>query len=122
MSKFKGTPGPWLVRHMPGEGDDQLRSFWVHSDHNKVVHYGTEILQDDFSPENGYPHEQRLADAQAIAHVPEMIDALEEIVLGGKPADILNLAHDLLQKIYAPVVEPPSVNRNSDIDDLMNIL
>jgi hypothetical protein len=77
MTKFKGTQGKWYIQFM---GDDPKEDFWVKSDVNDVVHYGTDIMAEDFGPQNGYTREQRMADAKAIAQVPEMVKLLERMV------------------------------------------
>lgn len=39
--------------------------------------YGIEIMMDDFGDHNGYPREQRLADAHLIAAAPDLLEACE---------------------------------------------
>lgn len=68
MKDFKGTPGQWYIQKFP---DGSM--FWVKSDHNPVVHYGTDILAEDFGDHNGYPEAQRMADAQLIANAPQLL-------------------------------------------------
>lgn len=72
---FKGTPGKWKVRYFP-DGSD----FFVEAANNNMpqLGYGIEILQDDFGDHNGYPKEQRDADAHLIAAAPELLEALQE--------------------------------------------
>ncbi len=43
MSEFKGTKGKWEIKYMPDQSD-----FWVNSDYNEVVDYGTDIMCDDY--------------------------------------------------------------------------
>jgi hypothetical protein len=74
MKKFKGTPGKWYVQFMDKENPES--DFWVKSDENPKVHYGTDIMQDDYGEHNGYPREQRLADAKLIAESPELLKQL----------------------------------------------
>ncbi len=64
MKELEITKGEWKIRLFP-EGDD----FFVEAPNlNKPeLGYGIEIMQDDFGTHNGYPREQRLADAVLIA-------------------------------------------------------
>ena len=64
MKELGITKGEWKIRLFP-EGDD----FFVEAPNlNKPeLGYGIEIMQDDFGTHNGYPREQRLADAVLIA-------------------------------------------------------
>lgn len=72
MKEFKGTKGEWYIQEMNGD-------FWVKSDSNDVVHYGTDIMCDDFGEHNGYPEAQRMADAKLIAAAPELLNVLIRI-------------------------------------------
>lgn len=76
----KHTPGEWKVRFMGGP-DDGENDFFVEAKNNNKpeLGYGIEILGDDYGDHNGYPREQRLADAQLIACAPEMLEALKEV-------------------------------------------
>lgn len=77
MKETKFTPGPWGVRFLnesqPEEG------FFVEAPNNNMpeLGYGIEILMEDFGEHNGYPLEQRLADARLIAAAPEMLEVLQ---------------------------------------------
>ena len=75
--KAQHTPGPWYIQFM--EPNDPGSDFWVKSDHNEVVHYGTDILCDDYGDHNGYPREQRMADAALIAEAPAFYDLCKKI-------------------------------------------
>ena len=75
----KHTPAPWYIQFMNETDPDS--DFWVKSDYNKVVHYGTDIMQDDYGEHNGYPREQRLADARLIAAAPELFQKLYQVVI-----------------------------------------
>jgi len=77
IMEFKGTKGTWYIEFMVGETiKDELPDFWVKSNHNDVVNYGTDILSEDYGEQNGYPKQQRYADAQLIAAAPELLEAL----------------------------------------------
>ena len=69
MSKTQHTPGKWRIAFM--EPNDPESDFWVKSDSNDVVPYGTDILCEYYGEHNGYPREQRLADAELVASAPE---------------------------------------------------
>lgn len=65
----KHTPTPWRVRFFGFEGKDNGdNEFFIEADNNNKseLGYGIEILQEDFGDHNGYPREQRLADAYLI--------------------------------------------------------
>ena len=64
MKELGITKGEWQLRLFP-DGDD----FFVEAPNlNKPeLRYGIEIMQEDFGTHNGYPREQRLADANLIA-------------------------------------------------------
>ena len=80
----KHTPAPWKVRFFDEQYPDF--GFFVEAKNNNDPKsaYGIEILQDDFGDHNGYPTEQRLADAKLIAASPELLEALSKVknVLG----------------------------------------
>jgi hypothetical protein len=76
--EFKGTPGPWRIQFMDPENPEES-DFWVKSDHNPVVHYGTDIMAEDFGEHNGYPREQRLADAHLIAASQDLLQMLTDL-------------------------------------------
>ena len=65
MKELGITKGEWYVKFMQiGDGDSD---FWVKSPVNPKVYYGTDIMGEDYGDHNGYPREQRLADAKLIA-------------------------------------------------------
>lgn len=81
--KDKHTPTPWKVRFFGGKDDGENMFFVEAINNNKPeLGYGIEILQEDFGEHNGYPREQRLADAKLIAAAPEMLAALQNIANG----------------------------------------
>lgn len=81
MKDTKHTPGPWKVRFInpinPSEGD-----FFVEAKNNNMPNlgYGIEILGDDYGKHNGYPREQRLADAKLIAAAPKLLSLLKKLM------------------------------------------
>jgi len=76
--KAKFTKGKWYIQSM---GENSLESdFWVKSDTNNVVHYGTDIMCEDYGDHNGYPREQRMADAKLIVQAPNMYQFLTEYI------------------------------------------
>lgn len=80
-NQFKITPGPWRIQFMPGESlDDGFPTFWVKSDQNNVSGYGTDILADDYGEHNGYPKEQRYADAILVSAAPDMLELFQELI------------------------------------------
>ena len=64
MKELGITKGEWKIRLFP-DGDD----FFVEAPNINMLElgYGIEIMQDDFGEHNGYPREQRFADAILIA-------------------------------------------------------
>jgi hypothetical protein len=103
----KHTPGPWKVRFLRNE--DPESGFFVEAKNNNIpdIGYGIEILGDDYGDHNGYPAEQRLADARLIAAAPEMLKILHLFVEsddmpGWEAKDrisyALNLAKEVIQK------------------------
>jgi len=75
--EFKGTPGEWYIKFM--DKNDPDSDFWVKSDSNDVVHYGTDIMCEDYHEGNGYTREQRMADAKIIIASKPMLKALLEL-------------------------------------------
>ena len=75
----KHTPAPWEVRYFRTENPEY--GFFVEAKNNNIpeLGYGIEIMMDDFGDHNGYPFEQRLADAKLIAAAPELLEALKQI-------------------------------------------
>lgn len=69
------TRGEWKVRFLNSDPDSD---FFVEAA-NPGKPYGIEIMMDDYGDHNGYPREQRLADAKLIAAAPKMLEALKEI-------------------------------------------
>jgi len=99
MEKLNYTPGDWYIQFM--EKDNPESDFWVKSDINPVVHYGTDILAEDYGEHNGYPREQRLADAKLVAASPKMFGVLNDcietmnILLMELPKDDVILRHEI---------------------------
>jgi hypothetical protein len=62
------------------DDDDPESEFWVKSDHNEVVHYGTDILCEDYGEHVGYPREQRLGDAHLSAASKDLYNACDALV------------------------------------------
>lgn len=77
--KTKHTPAPWNIRYF--DINDKHRGFFVKAKKNNIPQlvYGIEIMMEDFGEHNGYPLEQREADAKLIAAAPELLEALIEI-------------------------------------------
>jgi hypothetical protein len=75
----KHTKGEWKLRFFADKDDGECDFFVEAPNLNKPnLGYGIEIMQDDYGEHNGYPREQRLADAKLIAASPEMLEALCE--------------------------------------------
>ena len=105
MKELGITKGEWKIRLFP-DGDD----FFVEAPNlNKPeLGYGIEIMQEDFGTHNGYPREQRLADAVLIADAgntaqkcgllpsgllrqrDELKEALEQIIIINQNSRIFN--------------------------------
>lgn len=72
--EFKGTLN-WRVRKVY---DD---FFFIEADLPNAKQNGhyprLDVMQEDFGDHNGYTYELRMADAQLIAHAPEMLDMLK---------------------------------------------
>lgn len=66
-TKAKPTPGPAKVRFF--RPDDPESDFFVEAPNTLMpeLGYGIEVLMDDYGDHNGYPREQRLADANLLA-------------------------------------------------------
>lgn len=81
VNKSNISGGNWAVRFLGGE-DTGDNDFFVEAPNlNKPeLGYGIGILMDDYGNHNGYPREQRLADAKAISAIPEMIEALQLVI------------------------------------------
>ena len=79
-TEAKHTPGEWKVRFF--RPSDPESDFFVEANNNNMpqLGYGIEILQDDYGDHNGYPREQRLADAKLIAAAPDLLKALKYAV------------------------------------------
>lgn len=75
----KHTPGPWKVRFL--RDNEPERGFFVEAANNNKpeLGYGIEILGEDFGEHNGYPLEQRLADAYLIASAPLLREENEKL-------------------------------------------
>lgn len=69
----KHTPGPWNIRFF--RDAEPSMGFFVQAANNNMpnIGYGIEIMQEDFGDHNGYPLEQRLADAILIAGAPDLL-------------------------------------------------
>ena len=99
MEALNHTPGDWYIQFM--NRDDEESDFWVKSDENPVVHYGTDIMAEDYGEHNGYPREQRLADAKLIAASPKMYEMIHDcletlnILLLELPKDDVILRHEV---------------------------
>ena len=85
------TKGEWRIRLFP-DGDD----FFVEAPNlNKPqLGYGIEIMQDDFGEHNGYPREQRLADAILIADAGNVAQKC-----GLLPSELLKQRDDAVDKV-----------------------
>ncbi len=79
----KHTSAPWYIRYMGHDTEDNGENdFFVEANNNKEkVGHATEIMQDDYGDHNGYPREQRMADAKLIASAPDLLEALQEILM-----------------------------------------
>ena len=93
MKDLKITKGEWKIRLFP-DGDD----FFVEAPNlNKPqLGYGIEIMQDDFGEYNGYPREQRLADAILIADAGNTAQ-----LCGLLPSELLKQRDELLDALKA---------------------
>ncbi len=76
---MKHTPGEWKVRFF--NEDDPAIGFFIEAPNNNrpEMGYGIEIMMEDFGDHNGYPLEQRLADAHLITAAPKMLAFLKEL-------------------------------------------
>jgi len=94
VGEFKGTKGEWKVRFFNPE--EPSRGFFVEApNQNKPeLDYGIEILMEDFGEHNGYPLEQRLADAHLIADAGNTIQEC-----GKLPSQLLAEVEELKEKI-----------------------
>lgn len=78
---YNFTKGDWCVKFLSTGGiDDGDCDFFVHAQ-NGVLSYGTEIMMDDFGEHNGYPRDQRLADATLISCAPMLVLNLDVTTL-----------------------------------------
>jgi hypothetical protein len=85
---------------------DKFSDFWVKSDYNPMFPYGTDIMQDDYGEHNGYPREQRLADARLIVAAPELYsiavetkEILEKLGWADNSSEIYSRIEKLLKEI-----------------------
>lgn len=88
--KTNHTPGPWEIVFFPGE---EQPDFYVGAV-DKYLPNGRprpEIMAGDYHEGNGYPYEQRLADAHLIRTAPEMAEAMQELVEWAEDPDIRSL-------------------------------
>ena len=92
----KHTQGEWYIQFM--DKNDPNSDFWIKSDTNPVVHYGTDIMCEDYGEHNGYPREQRMADAKLRKAAPELLRLAYAVVNGMKTRDELEIAAE--QVIY----------------------
>ena len=104
MSEFKGTTGKWEVRFMNPNGcntDNGECDMFIEAQEPKSNIGKIEVLMEDFGEHSGYPREQKLADAKAIAQVPEMVKLLERLANRDDEdfEEIFMDAEDLLTKI-----------------------
>ena len=91
---MKHTPGPVVIRFM--DPNDLHRGFFIEAkrtlpENKPEIPYGIEILGDDFGEHNGYPDQQRLADAELMV---EAINLSTE--LGATPRDMFNDLKDVI--------------------------
>lgn len=109
-SNWKGTKGEWRIAFMSGLPEDEA-DFWVKSDVNEVVHYGTDIMQDDFGDHNGYPRQQRMEDAKLIADAGNTIQQCDKL-----PSELLSERDDAVRIIREAI--DLYENRGVDIPEL----
>lgn len=116
MSEFKGTLGNWYIQH-------HGRNFWIKSDINPVVHYGTDIMCEDYGEHNGYPREQRLADAQLIVTAKSLLDFLTELIEDDAICgEYRYKAEDLINKATTIVEAKPIIDKSNRTNSILNDL
>jgi hypothetical protein len=89
MKDLKITKGEWRVR-VSSDGDD----FFIEAPNLNMpqLGYGIEIMGDDFGDHNGYPFEQRMADAKLIADAGNTAQ-----LCGLLPSELLKQRDELLE-------------------------
>lgn len=93
MKELGITKGEWYVKFMHPDEEDS--DFWVKSDVNSKVHYGTDIMAEDYGEHDGYPREQRLADAALIADAGNVAQSC-----GLLPSELLRQRDELKEALH----------------------
>jgi hypothetical protein len=108
MQTTKHTPTPWEIKHFPKQFDEEIPMFFIRSTdtHLPSGHPRPEIMADDAHEGNGYPIEQKLADAELIVTAVNNFKEMKKFITlvsnfnpDGNPERIVNEANNILRAL-----------------------